>query len=434
MPMKNRYQYNRQTMTFGTHCRLTPLGYMEVLPGETLNGRVTLHTQSAPTIRNINNRVYSDCYAFFIPYRLLEESWTDFIADNDPSSNFLPVVLDLNQVNFEHRFTYSTLGTGNAPNANAAWKRRAYRICYEKFFALNDGWDQAVSGSLQDDAGYWTTINRPSTWEVADVPRDRPSQSIAGATTVDELRTAFSQDQWDKMRQYYGSRYTDYMMALGVNTPWTLLEEPELLAKKSQDLGYRQVSNMTAPPAAAQFQISDQLAANAGYFNSKTVLDIKRKFIPEHGLVAIYQTTRTDPFYQDTSPMEVFDSKIDRSLYWSPEFEARKEQNYSSNILAGGDYELDVPRIPFDEYRRGMNTNVQIVGGISSQETVMSLTASNPGVVDQGGQYDNNFIGSYFPDTNVGAQTFNNQYQHNAEWRISRRSPLIRQGQSKPIR
>lgn len=58
MALKNRYQYNRQTMNLGVMNRITPLGYMEVLPGETLNGRVTVDTFSAAVIRNIQSRVY----------------------------------------------------------------------------------------------------------------------------------------------------------------------------------------------------------------------------------------------------------------------------------------------------------------------------------------------------------------------------------------
>lgn len=431
MPMKNRYNYNRQTIAFGGMFRIQPLGYMEVLPGETLNGRISVDSFSAPTKRNIQSRVYSDLYTFFVPFRLLWENWPMWIADNGVGGS-CPTLNTLATWNFEGRLTDGATADGTvAATRNTVWQRRAYRLIFEKFFNKEDQWDQ-LGDAAKDTADYWTALVRPSTWEQAEPPGARPSQTIdtSGASvTVDQIREGFARDQWDKMRNFYGARYTDYMMALGVKTPWTLLDEPEVLGKKSGDWGFRLINNMSSPQGPQQQQDADNALANAaGYFHNKGIVNIKRKFIPEHGLVCAYSVARCDPYLQEP-PQEVVLSKSQRADYWSPEFEMEKERKYNNNLITTGNLNKNVPRIPFDEYRRGMNTNVQ--EALAQTQKTMALTAGLVSDVGTPSQYDSDFVSDYFPTYGGNIQ---NHYQATAEWRVSRRSPLVRQGQSKPIR
>jgi len=419
MALKNRYNYNRQTIAFSQIGRLQALGYMEVLPGETLNGRVTVDAFSAPTVRNIQTRVYSDTYAFFVPYRLLWDRWTDYISQNATDQE-IPLVDTLFPENFESRFTIATDGT--IADRNTAWQRRAYNMVFVKFFRGEDNWDERVASGTEDNLAWSVCSQRPSTWEVAEPPKDIPSQPIP-AGTIDDLRSAFAQDQWDKMRQYYGSRYVDYMRALGVNTPWTLREEPELLGKKSGDWGYKMVSNMTDTATGGDF------ASNAGFFHNKQIVDMRRKFIPEHGLVVLMHVTRADPFF-GVPPMEVHNCKVNLDQYWSPEFEAQREYNYPNSLIGGGDVEFNIPRIPFDEYRRGMNTNAGLDSFQNEQVMGMAIETGAQRVITPA-SYDSEFVPNYFPVASVGGGEYH--YQSTSEWRISRSSPLIRQGQSKAI-
>ena len=80
MPLRTRYGYNCQKVNFGKVGEILPQGYMEVVPGDTVSGRVSIDCQSAPVIRQINTRTYMDSYAFYVPYRLLWSRWQSFIA------------------------------------------------------------------------------------------------------------------------------------------------------------------------------------------------------------------------------------------------------------------------------------------------------------------------------------------------------------------
>lgn len=89
-----RYNYGQnftaqQTSGFGW---LTPLGFLETVPGDTVSGKWTVSSWSDTTHRPIMNRTYMDTFAFYIPFRLLWDGFPEFIKDKDapgPQPNIL---------------------------------------------------------------------------------------------------------------------------------------------------------------------------------------------------------------------------------------------------------------------------------------------------------------------------------------------------------
>ena len=80
MAMRNRYEWNCQTVNVSNPYDFTPLGYMEVVPGETISGAVEINLQSVPAVRNVQTRTYMDTFAFYVPFRLLWPEWVDYIS------------------------------------------------------------------------------------------------------------------------------------------------------------------------------------------------------------------------------------------------------------------------------------------------------------------------------------------------------------------
>lgn len=410
MPLKNRYGFNCQTVNFGKIQEVIPTGYMEVIPGETLNGKVTADVHSAPTLRNINTRVFLDAYTFYVPYRLVWDQWKGFISQQ--ASANVPVVTNLFEKNFESKFTGGAQA-GQPAVDNVAFQRRTYNLIMQKFFAKAES-----EVSSLDNNSIFIAWQRPSTFEVADPAKEVASQNISGLQTVDELRQAFAVDQWTKIRQFYGDRYVDYLRSLGVSTPWTIHEEPEVLAKKHGDWPYRSV------PTTDAADPGDPLAFQGGYFKGKVITDIRRKFIPEHGLVGSYIVVRTDPMFRSATAAPWLNHRGVED-FWSPEYEANKQKQYDAILNTGTNVGADKLTRPWYEHmRKGINQNHPIAGS-ANEKLVMGFTTSGVFSQPQPSNFDNEFNTSVMYD--------NNHFQVTSDWRLGRRSPLLKHGQMRAI-
>ena len=232
MAMRNRYEYNCQKINFSNPYDFTPLGYMEVVPGETVAGAIEVNLQSCPAVRNVQTRTYMDCFAFYVPFRLLWPEWVDYISRDDQGSETLPSVDEDWEVNFEPRLTRGT--NGMAATSNVAFLRWAYHYIYQKKFARDDNWNPAAP---TETTALQVVLNRPSTFEVSTPNATITEQTIdtSGATLgVDDIREAFALDDFKKMREFYGERYVDYLRAVGVQANWTILDEPESIVTGKQ--------------------------------------------------------------------------------------------------------------------------------------------------------------------------------------------------------
>lgn len=386
---------------------------MEVVPGETVSGAIQMNCQSVPTVRNIQTRAYCDYYAFYVPFRLLWPDFADFIAHDDQNSLTLPTVDEAWTWNFEPRLTQGT--ESMAATANNAFQRYCYHYVYAKFFAQRDEWDPS---SPTESTTRQALLNRPSTFEVAETPQDITEETVdtSGSTLgVDDIREAFALDNFRKMREMYGERYVDYLRAIGVQANWSILEEPECIAKLHTDLPFRFV-NATD---------TTSLGAAAGYFNGSSSLKFRKTFVPEHGLIAVYGGLKFDPIFVNT-PCNPLLAKSDRSDFWSPEFEMTRVKQWPSTIFESGNvaYVVDDIRPKFEEHRKGLNENgytddlgtppVNAFGFINT-ERALSYGATT----------------DEFVEANLGG-TYTHQWT--TQWRLQRLSPVPRHGARPPLR
>lgn len=399
MALRTRYWINCQVVNWAKMFEFIPVGYHEVVPGDTISGKVTVDVHSAPTVRNINTRAYVDIAAFYMPFRLLWDPWPDFISGRDTVA--LPTVNNTFDANLETRVV---------GGSNLAFQRQMYNTVFNSHFS------ELGSSSFNDtNISVRVGLHRPTTFEVAKPPLDNESQDITAATTVDDLREAFALDSFEKTRQFYGDRYIDYLRALGVRTPWTVLEEAEVIGKKNEDWRYRMVSSTEGSGGG-------ELGINAGYFKSQHIVDIRDSFIPEHGLIGVYMMAKADPLYE-TAPQYPHLNKSQLSDFWSPEFSMAKEQDWDAGLLDPAGEKVVRPK--WEEYRKGLNTSSDISAGTQANEI---MAFSNPLVAVQPdpADYDDHF------DTTrmIG----NNHYQATAEWRLRKNSPIPRHGVQPPIR
>jgi len=189
-----RYRYGLNCATHNT-CQihdLTPVGYYEVVPGDTFSGSVRFTCFSAMTGEVVLNRCYLDTYAFYVPYRLLDSGFPDFLVNGTGS---LPTVADLFPFNYEKKFNLSA-------TTNNAFQRYMYNFIWNSFFRPNEQSEAALT-----DATILQGYFRPSTFHEA-VPEDgaltATTIDTSGPTlSIDEVRDAFNTDQFNKVRDFY---------------------------------------------------------------------------------------------------------------------------------------------------------------------------------------------------------------------------------------
>jgi len=401
-----RYGLNCQNMNSGLIADLVPFGFFEVVPGDSISGVTNAHVVSDVTTRLVLNRAYCDLYAFYVPYRLLWSGFPDFISQG---TGTVPTVTDKFEGVYEKEFLIgSVTATSLVP-----WHRRAYNLIWNNFFRRAD--DTEVS---EDATGFLKCDYRPTTFFESVTEGGAAGQTIdtSGSTvTVDAVREAFAQDQFNKVRNYYGDRYTDYLATIGVKANWSITDDPELIGQSKNSWKYN-VTNATAQTTGGP-----EVAEPAGYWQGQFKLNLRRTFTPEHGLVVMVATTNIEQMSRLASPpLGSFDAVED---YWSPERDAVKERQYTEAIWEGAasvDDSVDMPN--FEHLRKGMNigvsgdsSNFQNYAFTPNLTTVGSYKTVSPTALDTLFQ---NYIGK------IPAGATDAQMCLAADHRLVKRSPV----------
>ena len=356
------YRLNDQNSQLGSWGKLVPLKYVEVVPGDTVAGAVKSRARSAITKKMIFSRAYYDLYAFYVPYRLLWRDWVNFISGSPKAS---PDTQDpIPNLTVERPWNFEDLrGTATLADCNN-FLGDAYSLIHNRFFATIDGdasnqqstniyGSQSQGGASNVIYGRWNgssmldVYRRPTTFDAqlrssADTPDT--TIDVSGPTvTVAEIREAFSEDRWQKLRDFYGHRYTDYLAAVGVKASWSMLDEPECIGASNNDWVFKTTRGTS----------EGAIAETKGYFDGEVGLKLRKTFCPEHGLIAIMAAPRADLFNVGMG-CHVAAARKTRDEFFSPQFMNNPNQpvkNVISGAVAG--QELTAPS--WQEFRVGRN-------------------------------------------------------------------------------
>ena len=191
------------------------------------------------------------------------------------------------------------------------WNRRAYNLIWNRYFK-----EEAAVERALDQSDFASCSLRPTTFhESAHRELDIGQTLIPGfgsTSSVDLVRQAFAEDRFNRIREYYGSKYSDYLAALGVKSGWSIPEDPEPIGKSQKDMNYRTIS------ATATEGTTEYLADPAGYWETKNVQTINKTFCPEHGLIVSVGVAKMDTFNLEGNVPPCL-AKTDRRQYYSPE-------------------------------------------------------------------------------------------------------------------
>ena len=382
-----RYQYklNDQNTTSGVWGKLTPLKYIEVAAGDSISGSVSVHNRSAKTVDESKSRAYTDLYAFYVPYRVLWDEWPQFITGQTDSIQ-LPQMNNVREWNFEKTIGNNFLGL-------------AYYAIWLRFFSnqnLFTNKSQENTKKLSVRAAEYerspqgqnqiTVYRRPTTYDLKMLDAELATNPInivemnatdSGGnptTTINNLRQAMTEERFQKSREYYGGRYTDFLAASGIKANWNILDEPECIGVLNKDWQYKKVKGTG----------ENNLAQVSGYFEGVNTLKLRKTFCPEHGLIVVLGACRADLFNTQSGNHVVVD-KDERKDFWSPEYMHLGDRRVPVQTVSRsyGPVEPPVLYTPhYEEYRCGRNETTGNTDYVFSESngaiTVSTLANASP--------------------------------------------------------
>ena len=102
---------------------ILPIFYLEVVPGDTVSGKVRVKVQTDMVKSMVVNRAFYDCFAFYVPFRLLDSGFVAGITTLTGTP-----LQDSNT--FDANFEHQQMGAGD----HGYYTRAAYNLVWNTFF------------------------------------------------------------------------------------------------------------------------------------------------------------------------------------------------------------------------------------------------------------------------------------------------------------
>jgi hypothetical protein len=198
-----------------------------------------------------------------------------------------------------------------------------YYMAAYSFFMVDRGKDARLAqekveavrnGDMDDSTWMFKCATRESTIDMSwnnydeDEGVQMPIQSGDGGNylSLDQVRRAYSLDRFEKMRDFYGSRYTDVLKGYGVKADWGILQEPECIGLSNNDWRFVKKTDTG----------TTDWGNEKGYFEGEYKLKLRKTFTPEHGIISIYAVPRADVFNKNYAGHIIGSRNISEPTVW----------------------------------------------------------------------------------------------------------------------
>ena len=330
---------------------LTPVGWFEALPGDTIQHRIQSLIRVSPLVAPVMHPVTVRFHTFFVPNRLI---WNTKIGDSGDFEDFITGGPDGNDAQTVPTVTSTGvqgdvldyLGVPKVSGINvSALPLRAYNLIKNEYYRDQDletprdleetviagcSWEKDyfttarntpqkgpdITLPLGEKADVYTDANvseKPSVWattpgayrnldandtilkianEAGDLDK-RLYADLSGATAVgvNDVRKAFAIQRYQEARSRYGSRYTEYLQYLGIRPSDARLQRPEYLGGSKQIISFSEVLQTE----------SSQPGAPLGQMGGHGIAAVRsnryRRFVEEHGIVITLMSVRPKTIY-----------------------------------------------------------------------------------------------------------------------------------------
>lgn len=296
---------------------LVPIGCIDVLPGDTFRFETSLLARVSPLLAPIMHPVTVRIHHWFVPMRLLEDGWEDFITGENATG---PDTAALTTRNPSGLWDYLGIPTGVSGSTTVnLYPLKAYNLVFNEFYRDEDliapyaltnsslkrvawGKDRFTAARPWPQKGLSDiTIPLGST---APVLADANAVSEAVSTTagadsqlvtatgganiyadlqnavgadVRDVRLAFAMQRYDEARAIYGSRYSEYLRYIGVQPKDARLQRPEYLGGGRRTISFSEVLQT----AEGTDPVGDMKGHGIAAVGSRRFI----KFFEEHGVV-----------------------------------------------------------------------------------------------------------------------------------------------------
>lgn len=140
---RSRFNLSERLFTTAKVGELIPLYCKEVLPGDTFKLNLTsVIRTSSPFLKPVMDNAFFDMHVFFVPNRLIDDSWINVMGENTESAwaqtreYFVPTTTDVATVSSGSLGDYFGLPIGSVPKGLNLLRFRAYAKVF------NDWWAQ----------------------------------------------------------------------------------------------------------------------------------------------------------------------------------------------------------------------------------------------------------------------------------------------------
>lgn len=176
--------------------------------------------------------------------------------------------------------------------------------------------------------------------------------SSATAVNINTLRTALALQRFEEWRARFGSRYSEYLRALGVRSSDARLQRPEYLAGGSQTIQFSEVLQ-TSPQITEGSSEPTGVGSLLGHGIAAMRSNRYRRFFEEHGIVMTLLSVRPKTIY--TQGLFRKWNRRTKFDFWQPQYEhigqqaiENREVDATHGTLTGVFGYQD----RYDEYRR----------------------------------------------------------------------------------
>ncbi len=375
----NKSHYNLLSAPMG---KLIPTSCYEVLPGSSVQQSTSALIRVSPLQAPVMHPIQIRFHTFFVPNRIIWDDWEDFItggadglnadspilttgatvAEGSPS-DYMGVPPGTRTYQRMPSQAYATIWNEyyadqdldtqlTVSSFNGASVSVLKNVAWEKdYFTSARPWSQkgaAVSiplGSKADihteavdnnNLGVYSTVL--ADWAAMDtagasgdelqldtgttVPEAQKlfaDLTGAAAADVNDVRRAFAIQRYQEARAQYGSRYTEYLRYLGVQSSDARLQRPEYLGGGKSTIAFSEVLRSGNVDADAT-NVGDM----AGHGISAVRTRPFRRYFEEHGHVITCMSARPKTMYSDGQHKMY--NRPTKEDYWQKELESIGQQ------------------------------------------------------------------------------------------------------------
>ena len=391
--------YRLTSMDLG---ELIPIGLVEVLPGDTFMHSTSALVRASPLLAPVMHPVEVRIHHWFVPHRLVWVDFEDFITggpDGNNASVFPTILSPGGGWTTGSLLDYLGLPTGVAALTASAIPLRGYKMIFNEWYRDQDLQTERVVSTASGSDTTTSTVLEYCSWEKDYFTSSRPweqkgptitlplgtsapvgflksgtvGQAVANSTeptalndtthvlaggeplqanlssasaiTMRALREAAALQRFEEARARYGSRYTEYLQALGVRSSDGRLQRPEYLGGGRQTIQFSEVLQTA--------EGSNPVGELRGHGISALRSNTYRRFFEEHGYVHTLMSIRPKTIY--TQGMARTWNRRTKYDFWQRELQTIGQQAvlnkevYAASGTPDGTFGY---QDRYDEYRR----------------------------------------------------------------------------------